>query len=125
MPPDESILIALKQALVADPGNGPLWIHYAGLLHGAGRAEEAIAALRGAVERVADRRPLIKRMVPLLRETGQIHEAEVRAEMLLDVRDEPEVRVEYARILLARGSQEAAAREYRRAVECDRSAADP
>jgi SpoVK/Ycf46/Vps4 family AAA+-type ATPase len=119
-----SLIPALKQALERDPRNGPLWLHYADLLEAAGRPEEAVTALRTAIEVVEDRRAAVKRLVPLLRTTGNVSEALIRVETLLDVRDEPDVRVEYARVLLARGDRRAAAREYLLALERDAGLAD-
>jgi transitional endoplasmic reticulum ATPase len=121
---DLNLIAALKQALNADPKNGPLWLHYADLLAQAGRREDAIGALRTA-ELVADRRTVSAKLVPLLRKAGQLPEALVRAETLLEVLDDPALRLEYARILKERGEHEAAVQEYARAVSADPSLADP
>src|SRR5262245_40385527 len=72
---NEAVLAALKQSLEQDPSNGPLWLHYAALLAQAGRPAEAVHALRGAREHVADRWDLGRRMVPLLRAAGEPAEA--------------------------------------------------
>jgi SpoVK/Ycf46/Vps4 family AAA+-type ATPase len=123
--PNVALIQALKQALEHDRKNGPLWQHYAELLAQAGRTPEAIAALRTAVELVEDKRSAIKSLIPLLRQTDQLSEALIRAEMLLELRDEPALRVEYARTLRANGEPEAALRQYAQAVQADPSVADP
>lgn len=123
--PNVALIQALKQALEHDRKNGPLWQHYAELLAQAGRTPEAIAALRTAVELVADKRSAIKCLIPLLRQTDQLSEALIRAEMLLELHDEPALRVEYARTLRANGEHDAALRQYAQAVQADPSVADP
>ena len=121
---ENSLIPALKQALDADPRNGPLWFHYAELLEQAGRVDEAVAAVRTAAELVEDKRSAVVRLIPLLRAAGQLSEAMIRAEMLLESRDDPALRVEYARILKERGDGEAAARHYRDGVRADPSLVD-
>lgn len=123
--PNSALIQALKQALEHDRKNGPLWLHYAELLSQAGRTQDAIAALRTAAELVEDKRSAIKSLIPLLRQTDQLSEALIRAEMLLELRDEPDLRVEYARTLRANGEHEAALREYAQAIQADPTVADP
>jgi SpoVK/Ycf46/Vps4 family AAA+-type ATPase len=121
---DAGLLAALGQALERDPKNGPLWLHFADLLAQAGRTADAITALRMAAEQAAEKREAIRRMVPLLRATGQLAEALVRAETTLEGEDDPALRREYARILLARGETREALHEYNRALAADPSLAD-
>src|SRR5262249_57690248 len=87
--PDEAVLRVLRQALDQDPQNGPLWIHYADLLAQSGAPGEASAALRAAAERLDNPRPALKRLVPLLRTTGQLSEALFRPHVLLHPQHEP------------------------------------
>jgi len=122
--PNAALIQALKQALDHDRKNGPLWLHYAELLAQAGRTPDAISALRTAAELVDDKRSAIKSLIPLLRQTDQLSEALIRAEMLLELRDEPDLRVEYARTLRANGEHDAALRQYAQAVQADPSVAD-
>jgi len=110
---ESSILDALKQALERDPKNGPLWLHYADLLVQAGREEEAIVALRTALElKTGDPRAAAGRLVSLLRRGGQLAEALIRAEKLLEDGDDLDVRLELARVLKARGDRAAALEQY-------------
>lgn len=99
---DAQVLEALAQALRADPRNGPLWLHYAQLLRSAGRDADAVLALRTAVELPAVRGQALKLLIPLLRRTGQLAEALIRAEALLAEREDPEVRAELELIEAAR-----------------------
>lgn len=124
-PADNPLIDALKRALEHDPKNGPLRLHFADLLAGAGRADEAVAELRSALELVEDRRPVVRKLVPLLRSTGGLGEALVLAEMMLEKREEPDLRLEYARILLQQGDREAALASYLQAVRADPGLADP
>jgi AAA+ superfamily predicted ATPase len=121
---DVALLAALKQALDRDPRNGPLWLHYADLLAGAGHRDDAITALRTAVELTDDRRAAIRRLVPLLRAAGHSPEALVRAERFLETEDDPAIRLEYARILHSRGETEEARVQYQRACAADPALTD-
>jgi transitional endoplasmic reticulum ATPase len=125
IPPDDAVLAALKDALDRDPRNGPLWIHYAELLVAAGRSGEAAAALRTALERGADEKEALPRLLPLLRETGNLAEALIRAEKFLSGVDAPEVRLELARILKARGDAPGALEQYLAVLRRDRARIDP
>jgi tetratricopeptide (TPR) repeat protein len=101
---DPSLLAALAQALESDPRNGPLWLHYADMLVAAGRRDDALAALRTAVEIAPAREAALKKLVPLLRESGMLAEALIRAESWLESHDDAVMRAELARIHAARGS---------------------
>ncbi len=102
---DDSLLLALGQALKLDPRNGPLWLHYADLLAGAGRAGDAVTALRTAVEIPGVRDGALRKLIPLLRTTGQLSEALIRAESLLALREDAEIRAEFDKIQAARGAE--------------------
>src|SRR5687768_4396986 len=111
-PSNDAVLSALRLTLEREPGNEALWLHYIDMLAEAGRAGDALIAARAAREHVADRWALGKKMVPLLRDTGEVAEAAARAETLLDSRDDAELRLDYARLLLDQGRHSAAAAEY-------------
>lgn len=100
------VLEALRRALEADPRNGPLWLHYAELLEQAGRTEDALLALRSAAMLPDSGRAAERRMIPLLRSLGQLAEALIRAEKLLEAGEDPSLREELARIQAARGAPE-------------------
>lgn len=101
---DPTLLAALAQALKSDPRNGALWLHYAELLVAASKPDEALAALRTAVEIPAVRAAAMRKLVPLLRESGQLAEALIRAEGWLEANDDAAMRAELERIHAARGS---------------------
>ncbi|MBI3919858.1 MAG: ATP-binding protein [Armatimonadetes bacterium] len=112
MNPDLLVIEAIKQALDSDPRNGPLWMHYGDLLAQADRNEEAISAYRTTLELGHDELSALKRLVPLLRASGQLAEALIRVERLLEDRDDADLRLEFARVLHARGDIAGAARAY-------------
>lgn len=101
---DPTLLAALAQALRNDPRNGALWMHYADLLVAASKRDEALAALRTAVEIAAVREAAMRKLVPLLRESGQLAEALIRAEGWLESHDDAGMRAELEKIHAARGS---------------------
>lgn len=105
---DPTLIAALAQALKSDPRNGPLWLHYADMLVAANRRGDALTALRTAVEIAAAREAALRKLVPLLREEGQLSEALIRAEGWLAAHDDAEMRAEFERIQAARGSETAA-----------------
>ena len=119
------VLIALKQALQADPGNGPLWAHYGELLADCGRDAESIEALRKAVDLHPAATTTVARLVRLLRSGGRSAEALIRAEQALERQDDPELRIELARILRDRGDLSAAQVQYRRAIDRRPALASP
>jgi len=103
---DSTLLTALAQALKSDPRNGPLWVHYADQLVAATRRDEAIAALRTAVEIAAVRELALRKLVPLLRESGQVAEALIRAEIWIEAHPgDAGMSAELAQIHAARGSE--------------------
>jgi SpoVK/Ycf46/Vps4 family AAA+-type ATPase len=117
MSDNSALLAALKQALDQDASNGPLWAHYGEMLASAGRSKAAIDALRKAAELKAASTSVIAKLTALLRADGQLAEALIRAEQALEATDDPMLRLELARTLLARGDLSAGAAQYRRAIE--------
>jgi len=101
----DALIAAVAQALRADPRNGPLWLHYADLLNTQGSTEPALAALRTAVEIAPVRDQALLKLLPMLRAAGQLSEALIRAESLLERNDTPQLRAELAAIHAARGSE--------------------
>lgn len=95
---DDGLIQALSQALRADPRNGPLWMHLADVCEKAGRDDEALVALRTAVELTSVRDAATKKLVPLLRRTGNLSEALIRAESILERHEDEELRAELAKI---------------------------
>jgi SpoVK/Ycf46/Vps4 family AAA+-type ATPase len=106
------LIDALGRALAADPANGPLWLHYADLLAQADRPDEAIAAYRSALPHVSEPASAIVPLVALLRQSGQLAEALIRAEGHLETEDHPALRLELARVLFAKGDATGARRAY-------------
>jgi SpoVK/Ycf46/Vps4 family AAA+-type ATPase len=98
----EAVIAALARALQSDPRNGPLWLHYAQLCEDARREDDALAALRTAVELGNVREQALRRLVPLLRRMGHLAEALIRAEAFLAEREDPAMRAELAQIEDAR-----------------------
>ena len=124
MSPNDAVLEALKQALDRDPRNGPLCIHYADLLAQAGRAADAISALRTALDLGAGETNVLPRLLPLLRQAGHLAEALIRVEKALAKADSAPLRLEFARVLRARGDEPGAQEQYGRARELDATVCD-
>ncbi|HTF88501.1 MAG TPA: AAA family ATPase [Planctomycetota bacterium] len=97
-----ALIDALAQALRADPRNGPLWLHYAELLRAEKRDAEALTALRTAAEITAVRDEALLKLIPMLRNAGQLSEALIRAESLLERSDSLQLRTELEAIHAAR-----------------------
>ncbi|MHC4376710.1 MAG: AAA family ATPase [Planctomycetota bacterium] len=95
---DPSLLQGLKQALEIDPKNGALWLHYADLARQAGVDEEGLRALRTAAELPDVRAAAVAKLVPWLRERGELAEALLRAEAQLERAEDPALRAELGRI---------------------------
>ncbi len=100
---NDAVIQALRQALAADPRNGPLWIHLADQLMAGGDRAGAIEAVRMSTQIRETARAAGKRLVSLLREDGQLAEALIRAEALLDDDEDPDLRAELELILELRG----------------------
>jgi len=112
----DPVLEALRQVLERDPRNGPLWLHYAELLERAERPADALAALRTAATLDDARAAADRRMIPLLRQLGQLAEALVRVESLLAREDDAALREELRLIQEARGKADELAPEPRAAA---------
>ncbi len=95
---DPSLLQGLKQALEIDPKNGALWLHYADLARQAGVDEEGLRALRTAAELPDVRAAALAKLVPWLRERGELAEALLRAEAQLERAEDSALRAELERI---------------------------
>ena len=104
---DDTILRALRETLDRDPHNGVLWLHYAQLAEERGHVEDALVALRTAIEIEAVRDEATRKLIPLLRRTGQLSEALIRCEAALERNEDASLREELARIHEERGSQPA------------------
>lgn len=114
---DPKILEGIRAALDMDPGNIPLWIHYADLLEQDGQNPEALEALRMAVQSDQDEAKLGVRFIRLLRVCDKLHEALIRAEKLLEKGEDSGLRLELARVLLARGEKDEAREQYMKVVQ--------
>jgi transitional endoplasmic reticulum ATPase len=122
--PQDEVIRAIKQTLDLAPHNAALWLHYADLLAAAGRREEAIAALRVALEVTDDKTNVLRKLIPLLRINGQVAEALIRVEKLLAENDDAALRREYAKALKARGDNAAAWQQYQRALQSEPQGVD-
>lgn len=100
---NSEVLRALRASLEQDPRNGALWLHVAKLHEEDGQLEEAISALRTATALQDVRRAAQTALVPLLRRTGALAEALLKAEDLLAEQEDPELRAELERIEAERG----------------------
>lgn len=124
MSTESALLMALRQALELDTANGPLWAHYGELQLQAGNKDEAVIALRKAVELGQNHPPLLCKLLATLRDQGLLAESLIRAESALSGHDLPAVRVELARTLVARGQLAEADENYHRAIKADPSLVD-
>ena len=105
------VLRALRESLERDPRNAALWLHYAELAEQDGEVELALSALRSAAELADARAQALPRLVRLLRESGQLSEALIRAESALEQSEDPALRRELELVHEARGSAEARAND--------------
>lgn len=101
----QALIAAIAQALKADPRNGALWLHYADLLAADGQTQPCLGALRHAVEISAVREQALRKLLPRLREAGELSEALIRAEGYLEQHEAPEVREELDAIIAARAGE--------------------
>ena len=85
-----------------------MWTHYGDLLAENGEQSTALNAYRTALELIEEKRYIHKRMLPLLRATGNVAEALIRAEALLEEQEDLEVRQELLEIHKERGDTEGA-----------------
>lgn len=107
--PHDAVIEALRATLESNPRNAPVWIHLADLLVQSGSPSEAMDALRTAQHVGGDPLEVTRRLVPLLREAGQLAEALIRCEEVVESTNDRDLRLELARILEARGNPEGAA----------------
>lgn len=110
------LIPALQQALTFDPNNGPLWSHLGELCIEAQDDAQAIVAFRKALELGEDAARLLPQLAAALRRQGQLSEALIRVEEALSRRHQPALRVELARILLAREDRDSARQHYLQAI---------
>lgn len=101
----QALIAALAQALKADPRNGALWLHYADLLAADGQTQPCLGALRHAVEIAAVREQALRKLLPRLREAGELSEALIRAEGYLEQHEDPQLRAELNAIIAARAGE--------------------
>jgi len=97
------VLRALRASLESDPRNGALWLHVARLHEEDGDLDQAIASLRTASSLADVARNAQVALIPLLRKTGALAEALLRAEALLEKAEDPDLRAELVRIEQERG----------------------
>ena len=108
--PEDPVIAALRASLDSNPRNPDVWSHLAELLLGHGRTDEAIDALRNALQTGAAVAETTVRILPLLIEREQISEALIRAEQALEqVGSHSAIEGQLARIHELRGDHEAAA----------------
>jgi SpoVK/Ycf46/Vps4 family AAA+-type ATPase len=100
---DDVVLGAIKASLEADPRNGALWARYAGMLLAAQRNQEALNAFRMAADMNALRVSDYCQFVALLRESGQLAEALIRAEKGLETFPDPTLQAELDKVIADRG----------------------
>jgi len=114
-----ALITALRQALALDSTNGPLWAHLAELLVREADEPAALEALRKAIELGQTQPAVMVSFISLLRRTGAMSEALIRAEEAVAKSSNPALRCELARILLAREDLPAARRQYEQATMDD------
>lgn len=110
------LIAALRQALAADTSNGPLWAHLADLLIREGDEAAALPALRKAIDLGQGQPSLLAQFVAVLRRQGALAEALIRAEEAVANTANPSIRIELARILLAREDLAGARKQYQQAI---------
>jgi transitional endoplasmic reticulum ATPase len=122
---DEQSLEMLRQALSLSPDNLPLRRHFADTLARLGRHAEAAAEYREAIRRVPGDSGLKLALARCFFDQSKNSEALVIVEELVkDPRPAAGAFVLHARLLLRASRPDAAARQYRRAVELDETVAD-
>ncbi len=125
MPPTDETVRALREALMVSPDNVPLRRHLAETLLERGRPEEAEKEFKQALALDASSADLKLGLAHAFFRQGKNSAALVVVEELARLPDTPaRAYLLHARLLLRAGEPERAAREYRRAVDADPSAAD-
>jgi AAA+ superfamily predicted ATPase len=122
----DDALGSLREALRLSPDNIPLRRHLAETLLGMGRLEEAEKEYRQALSQAPENVPLRLGLANAFYQQGKNSAAVVIVEELIRRPDTPaRAYLLHARLLLRAGEAERAAREYRKAVDAEPSAADP
>jgi tetratricopeptide (TPR) repeat protein len=117
---DATTLKALRDALQVSPDNVPLRQHHADLLLGDGQLQEAEKEYRLGLGVEPDNVPLKSGLAHAFYLQGKYDQALVLIEDVLRAQDVPaRLYLLHARLLLHRGEQGEAARQYRRAIEAD------
>jgi SpoVK/Ycf46/Vps4 family AAA+-type ATPase len=125
MAASDDAIRAIREALQVSPDNLPLRRHLAESLLAAGRADEAEKEFRTALSKAPGDAALKLGLASAFFRQGKNSAALVVVEELLRLPDTPaRAYLLHCRLLLRAGENEAAAREYRRAVEADPDLAD-
>jgi SpoVK/Ycf46/Vps4 family AAA+-type ATPase len=125
-PSADEALQALREALRLSPNNNALRQHLAETLLGHGRPEEAEKEYRDALALAPNSLPLKLGLARAFYQQGKQSHALVMIEDLVKNPNAPaRAFLLHARLLAGVGEAEQAVKEYRRAVELDRSVADP
>jgi transitional endoplasmic reticulum ATPase len=125
MADSDDALEGLRQAVRVSPDNVPLRQHLADTLLGVGKPAEAEKEFRAALQLKPDDAKLKFGLARAFEQQGKASAAIVVLEEIAKRPDVPaKARVLYARLLLAAGHDDDAARQYRRAIEADPSLAD-
>ncbi len=121
----DDMIEGLRQAVRLSPDNVPLRQHLADTLLGVGKPADAEKEFRDALRLKPDDAKLKFGLARAFEQQGKGSAAIVVLEDIAKRADVPaKARVLYARLLLAAGHDADAARQYRRAIEADPSAAD-
>src|SRR5688572_13305802 len=125
MAESDDMIEGLRQAVRVSPDNLPLRQHLADMLLGMGMPADAEKEFRAALQLKPDDGKLKFGLARAFEQQGKASAAIVVLEEIAKRPDVPaKARVLYARLLLAAGHDDAAARQYRRAVEADPALAD-
>lgn len=107
---NQAVIAALQAALASDPANGAVRLHLATLQHADGHIEEAVVSARLALENGADRAATLRLLVTCLRAKGELAEALIRLEQLMELSpdEQPELIAELAELQRERGQADEA-----------------
>jgi AAA+ superfamily predicted ATPase len=124
--PGDDALEALREALRASPNNSALRLHFAETLLSRGYAEEAEKEFREGIARLPNSLPMKLGLARAFLQSGKRGQALVIVEDLVRNPNAPaRAFLLHAKLLAAAGEVEQAISAYKRAVEMDRSLADP
>lgn len=122
----DEVLDALRHAVELSPDSGPLRRHYAEMLLNRGYARQAEEEFRKAIDLDGLDAPAKLGLARALHSQNQNSTALLLVKQVIRDSDRPaKAYILYARLLLALGSVERAAREYRRAIATDPEVVDP